>query len=223
MSAPVFFDAEGTPKESIGPYTLFCPPGQFPPGTDSLRLSGWVSLRPGDRVCDLGCGTGTLGLLLVSRERLLTVDGVDADADACRWARAGIEASGLSGAMRVYEGDLADIRALLPAGGYTLAVCNPPYYESARGGKPRRSPAARTADACPPETVCAAAAWALKNGGRFALCFPAVQLARWMAALRAARLEPKRLHFLTRADKTARLALLEARRGGGPGLVVTVE
>ena len=37
----------------------------FPPGTDTFLLSSLPRLRPGLRVCDLGSGTGLLGLLLL--------------------------------------------------------------------------------------------------------------------------------------------------------------
>ena len=42
--------------------------GQFPPGLDSFLLSSLPRLKPGLRVCDLGCGTGLLSLLLRSGE-----------------------------------------------------------------------------------------------------------------------------------------------------------
>ena len=49
----------------------------FRPGTDSFLLSSLPKLSAGLRVCDLGCGTGLLGLLLLQRQSELTVTGVD--------------------------------------------------------------------------------------------------------------------------------------------------
>ena len=40
----------------------------FRPGTDSFLLSSLPKLSAGLRVCDLGCGTGLLGLLLLQRQ-----------------------------------------------------------------------------------------------------------------------------------------------------------
>ena len=37
----------------------------FRPGTDSFLLSALPKLKAGSRVCDLGCGTGLLGILLL--------------------------------------------------------------------------------------------------------------------------------------------------------------
>ena len=36
----------------------------FPPGTDSFLLGDFARTRPGELVCDLGSGTGLIGLLL---------------------------------------------------------------------------------------------------------------------------------------------------------------
>lgn len=49
----------------------------FRPGTDSFLLSALPQLKKGLRVCDLGCGTGLLGLLLLQRQPELTVTGID--------------------------------------------------------------------------------------------------------------------------------------------------
>ena len=48
-----------------GGYRFVYDDALFPPGTDSFLLSAFPKLRPGLRICDLGCGTGLLGLLLV--------------------------------------------------------------------------------------------------------------------------------------------------------------
>ena len=56
----------------------------FRPGTDSFLLSSLPKLSAGLRVCDLGCGTGLLGLLLLQRQSELTVTGIDIQlADIC--------------------------------------------------------------------------------------------------------------------------------------------
>lgn len=62
---------------------------------------------------------------------------------------------------------------------------------------------------------------ALRDGGRFLLCQRPEQLAEILAALRAARLEPKRLAFVkNRPDATPWLFLVEAQKGRKTGLRV---
>ena len=60
-----------------GGYRFVYDDALFRPGTDTFLLSSLPKLRPGLRVCDLGCGTGLLGLLLLQRQSSLQVTGVE--------------------------------------------------------------------------------------------------------------------------------------------------
>ncbi|MEG6552371.1 methyltransferase, partial [Desulfocurvibacter africanus] len=67
----------------------------------------------------------------------------------------------------------------------------------------------------------AAAAYALKLRRRACFVFPAERLATLLAELATCRLEPKRLRCVhPRAGEPARRVLVEARKGGGEGLIV---
>ena len=67
-----------------GGWTFCFGDGAFKPSTDSFLLGGFPPLRRGWRVCDLGAGTGLLGLLLLAREPALTVTGLELSPAACR-------------------------------------------------------------------------------------------------------------------------------------------
>ena len=69
------------------------------------------------------------------------------------------------------------------------------------------------------DALCAAAARALRWGGRFFLVHKPERLVDLMTGLRAARLEPKRIRFVRhRAENAVNLVLIESRLGGRPGL-----
>jgi tRNA1Val (adenine37-N6)-methyltransferase len=66
-----------------------------------------------------------------------------------------------------------------------------------------------------------AAARLLGEGGRFAVIFLAERLPELLAAMRAVRLEPKRLRTVHgRSHDEARMVLVEGRKQGRPGLRV---
>ena len=193
----------------------------FRPGTDSFLLGSFPRLRPGLRVCDLGSGTGLLGSLLLQRQRQLSVTGVELLPEAVRLAERAAVENGLTDRLTFRQGDLRDIRSLLPAGGFDLAVCNPPYYLAGAGKLPAAEAlrAARSEEGCSLEEVCAAAAYLLRWGGTFCLVHKPERLADLCCALRERGLEPKRLRLVCRrAGDAPSLLLLEARRGGRPGL-----
>lgn len=193
----------------------------FPPGTDSFLLSSLPRLKPGLRVCDLGAGTGLLGLLLLRRQRQLQITELELRPEAQAPAEKNIVENGLGDALRFQVCDLRRRAELPQAGSFDLAVCNPPYFPvgsgAAANGDARQ--AARAEDSCSLEEICAAAAYLLRWGGSFCLVHRPERLADLTAALRSAGLEPKRLRPVAqRAGQPPTLLLLESRRGGRPGL-----
>ncbi|MCI8525969.1 MAG: methyltransferase [Oscillospiraceae bacterium] len=194
--------------------------GGFPVTTDTLLLADFVRLRADEEVCDLGCGSGALGLLLCGRDAACRVTGVELEADACAAAVRNIARNSLADRFALIPGDLREIRTLLPQHRFTHVVSNPPYFPATVPAAPEaRRAAARSEQTCTLEQLCAAAAWLLKDGGRFSLVYRPERLCDLFCTLRARRLEPKRLRLVRhRPDAAASLALLEARAGGGAGL-----
>ena len=193
----------------------------FPPGTDSFLLSALPRPRPGLRVCDLGCGTGLVGFLLLQRQRDLSLTGVDREERAIALARRCAAENGLADRAVFETLDIRDLRGRLPAGGFDLVVSNPPYFPPSRGLSPadpaRRQ--ARTEDTLSLPELCRAAGYLLRWGGSFCLVHRPERLADLLTALREAGLEPKRLRAVEpRPGAVPSLLLLEARRGGRPGL-----
>lgn len=209
--------------EALAPGGLrfICGGGQFPPGLDSFLLSSLPRLKPGLRVCDLGCGTGLVSLLLLQRQRDLTVTGLDIQPEAVRLGTLAAAENGLADRLSFLAGDLRE--PVLPAGRFDLAVCNPPYFPPSSGPAPKGTArrTARTEESCTLEDVCRAAARLLRWGGSLCLVHRPERLADLLCALRQAGLEPKRLRLAApRPEKAPSLVLAEARRGGRPGLTV---
>ena len=200
--------------ERLGPFTYR--QGGFPLGQDTLLLGRFATLRRGGRVCDLGCGAGALPLLLLARESSLDLSGVELDGEAAALARRHVAEIGLSGVIRT--GDLRRVREQFPAGRFDLVVSNPPYFPAGSG---ESGGSARMELCCTLTQVCAAAAFLLKNGGRFALVHRPERLAGLMEALGQSGLEPKRLQMVQHdRDKPPSAVLVEAVRQGRPGLSV---
>jgi len=200
--------------ERVGPFTLSWPEGVFPLGGDALALGAFAPVKRGWRACDLGTGSGALLLLLAAREPSLRLTGVELAPLSARTARENLERSGLDG--EIVSGDLR--KDLLFPGQFDLVVSNPPYFPVGAGGS---AGSARSEETCTLEELCTAAARLVKNGGRFALCHRPERLVDLFCALRAHALEPKRLKLLRHSpEHPPSLALVEARKQGGPGLKI---
>ena len=195
----------------------------FTPTTDSFALGWFAAPKRGERVCDLGSGTGLLGTLLLAREPSLTLFCVEQNAAANALAEKGFAENGWAERVTLRTGDLRESSALPAAGSMDYVVSNPPYFPAGSGasaaGEARQ--AAREEVGCTLADVCAAAARVLRWGGRFALVHRPERLSDLICTLRAHGLEPKRLRFVASSEENAHsLALVEARRGGKAGLSV---
>lgn len=204
--------------EQIGPYRLSQRDGLPKVSRDSLLLGRFATVRNGDRIFDLGCGVGVLGLCLASREPDLTLDGLDCQPECAALTRDNLSANGLKGQIW-----LANVEALppeLPLGRYDLVIANPPYFQPGHGKTASGSRGiARTVGEGGLLPWCRAARQLLRYGGRFALCCRPWGLNGLFEALTACQLEPKRMQLVQSGpDRAANLVLVEAVAQGGPGL-----
>ena len=97
--------------EFLPPYRYTLPEGCFPLGRDSLALGEFATVRPRQKVCDLGCGGGLLLLLLSRRAEGLALHGVELDPVAAQAARDNLTANGLEG--QILTGDLRLLRDIV--------------------------------------------------------------------------------------------------------------
>lgn len=204
-----------------GGFRFFFDDGLFQPGTDSFLLGSFPRLRKGLRVCDLGAGTGLLGLLLLAREPNLHVTNVELQPPAVALAEENAALNGLSGRVTNLLADLREPAQLPPAGSFDLVVSNPPYFDIHRGAVARAESRsmARSDAACTLPQLCAAARWLLRHGGSLCLVFRTERMPELFACLQSCSLEPKRLRLVQNTAQSApKLLLLEARKGGKPGL-----
>ena len=205
----------------FGRIRMKIPDAQFRVSTDSMVLADFCRIKPGSRVLDLGCGCGTLGLLLLGADGTLQLCGIELQEAAARQAQENAEETGFSDRMHIVCGDLRQAHTQIAPGNFDCVISNPPYYPPESGYLHAQDSlsAARSELCCPFDALCAAAARALRWGGRFFLVHKPERLVDLLTGLRTARLEPKRIRFVRhRAESGVNLVLLEARLGGKPGL-----
>ena len=138
-------------------------------------------------------------------------------------ARRSVELNGLDN-ISVVNADLKELKGVLPFGSFDLVCCNPPYKESGTGIKnpDGEKLLARHEEGCTIGDICLAAKNLLQFGGRFVMCQRPERLADVLEAMRSNDLEPKRLRFVQqRPEKPPKLFLVEGRRGGKKGGLVT--
>ncbi|MBQ6928389.1 MAG: methyltransferase [Oscillospiraceae bacterium] len=201
----------------------FMQAAHFRLGTDSVLLADFVNAAGAKRGIDLGCASGIEMLLLLARTKALHMTGLEIVPEAAALARENMAMNGLSARAQIMTGDIRDARALFRTGSFDLVVCNPPYFPEGSGALPLNTDraAARSELLCTLPELCGAAAFLLCTGGRAFFVHRPERLAELFVCLTASKLEPKRLRLVCRdAGCAASLVLVEARRGGRPGLTV---
>ena len=194
--------------------------------TDCVLLADFVCLPSAGRGIDLGCASGALALLLLSRSPRLHMTGLELLPAAAALAERNMAENGLTGRSRIVAGDIRRHRELFQAGSFDFAVANPPYFPLGSGplSPDRDRAAARGETDCSLEELCAAAAFLCRTGGSFFVVHRPERLAELFCALSAAGLEPKRLRLVcARPAAAPSLVLVEGRRGGKPGLKIEPE
>lgn len=205
-------------------------------GTDAFLLADFAVPRAGETVCDLGTGCGIIPFLWLRppfprgerNRRPGRIYGVEVQEQAYRQFVQGVEANGVGETVFPILADLTrreELGAIKP-GTLEMVSCNPPYKPARTGivSEEESDRIARHETLCTLEQVCGTAAWLLKFGGRFCLCLRPERLANAFSACEGAGLTPKRLRFVTQRSGSAPwLFLLEARKGGKPGLRVLPE
>jgi tRNA1Val (adenine37-N6)-methyltransferase len=185
---------------------------------DALLLTGFLRLTQKDTVVELGSGTGVI-CVLGANNTGARFCGVERQARLVELSRKSAEKNGQD--IRFLCADVAQAPALLGRGTFSAVVMNPPYFTSGEES-PNGSRSAARHDAGDTLGLFLNSAFALlNNGGRVFLIYPASALTDLMQALRAARLEPKRMQTVYSGKrKDALRVLIEAKKLARPGLQI---
>ena len=190
-------------------------------GTDAVLLGKFASLSNGDRVIDLGTGTGFIPFGLVQRKRPAGITALELQRDLALLCRRSIELNGLADFIQVVQGDLRQVRDLFSPESFDLATCNPPYLPITGALLNSRQPfaIARHELCCKLEDVIKASSWLVRYGGKAALVHRPQRLTDILCLFRDHCLEPKRLQLVyPRPGIEANIVLVEAEKGAKPGL-----
>ena len=190
-------------------------------GTDSMLLSEFAKVRKRDRICDLGCGSGAVSILLAARHPEVSLCGVEIVEGAASLAKKNIFHNKIGDRMQVFHMDLKDVAERFEAGSFDAVVSNPPFMQMGGGIPTGREEllCARMELCCTIDDVCRAASHLLKFGGSFSLVYRPSRLSDLFAALLKNNMQPKRMRLVQdTVNAEPSLVLLEARKGGGSGI-----
>lgn len=163
--------------------TFFQPAEGYRSAIDPVFLAAAVPAGAGDIVLDAGTGAGAAGLCLLYRVPGCSVVGSDIDPDMRSLAEKNIAANRYAGRYSVTSPD--DLPTRLPAGGFSHAMSNPPYWQAARGTRSATAGKALSnhESGLSTEAWIAGVAIQVQKRGTMTVVFPAARLAALVSAL----------------------------------------
>ena len=114
-------------------YRIIQDPGRFCFGMDAVLLSGFAFAKEGDRVLDLGTGTGIIPILMEAKTDAAHLTGLEIQADSADMARRSVRLNHLEEKIEIITGDIKEAVSLFGAASFDVVTCNPPYMTEHHG------------------------------------------------------------------------------------------
>lgn len=186
---------------------------------DAVLVAHFVAPGPNDRILDLGCGSGVIGLILAYRYKGVSLVGVEIQDELFNLTRENIDNNDLNERFTVLSGDFRQVSVLLKPESFDQVISNPPYRMQGRGKVNPGSQKARARHEIDStlSDVIQAAAYAVKNRGRVTMVYPARSSVALIAELKKFKLEPKKIQpvYSYPDSPGASLVLIQAIKNGG--------
>lgn len=204
-------------------YMLIQDPKRFCFGVDAVLLSGFATAKKGDKVLDLGTGTGVIPILMSAKTKAEHFSALEIQPESAEMAKRSVMLNNLQDKIDIIEGDIKKAAEIFKPSSFDVITTNPPYMNFEGGLKNSYDPKtiARHEVLCSLDDVAFAAQRLLKFGGKFFMVHRPHRLTDIMCVLREHKLEPKRIRFVQPyADREPNMVLVEAVRSGKPMIKV---
>lgn len=204
-------------------YHIIQNPEKFCFGMDAVLLSGFATVKPGERVMDIGTGTGIIPILLAAKTKGEHFTGLEIQTESADMARRSIAYNGLEERISVVIGDIKEAEKIFSPASFHVITTNPPYMIENHGIKNPDSPKAiaRHELKCTLEDIVRQSSRLLVPGGRFYMIHRPFRLAEIIGTLTRYRLEPKRMCMVHPfVDREPNMVLLECYKDGKPRITV---
>ena len=188
-------------------------------GMDAVLLSGFAKARTGERVLDLGTGTGIIPILMEAKTKADHFMALEIQEESADMARRSVALNHLEDKITVVTGDIKEATTLFGKAVFDVVTSNPPYMTDRHGLTNPELPKAiaRHEVLCTLEDVIREAAGVLKPNGRFYMVHRPFRLAEIFEVLKRYHLEPKTMRLVHPfVDKEPNMVLLECIRGAKP-------
>lgn len=204
-------------------YKIIQDKGRFCFGMDAVLLSGFARVKLGEKVLDLGTGTGIIPILLEAKTDGEHFTGLEIQPESADMASRSVAYNDLQDKIDIVVGDIKDASQRFGASSFDVITTNPPYMIGQHGIKNDQDAKAiaRHEILCDFDDILRESAKMLKPSGRFYMVHRPFRLAEIFSKMIEYRIEPKRMQLVYPfVDKEPNMVLIEGLRGGKSRITV---
>ena len=204
-------------------YHIIQDPARFCFGMDAVLLSGFAKAKKGEKVLDLGTGTGIIPILMAAKTDGESFTALEIQEESADMARRSVSYNHLDGKVQIVTGDIKDASKIFGASSFHVITTNPPYMIGTHGeNSPSEAKAiARHEVLCTLDDILRESARLLMPGGRFYMVHRPFRLAEILSKMVEYKIEPKRMRLVyPYIDKEPNMVLIEGLRGGKSRMTV---
>ena len=199
-------------------------PSVFSFSLDAVLLAkfAYVPIRSG-KIIDLCTGNGAIPLFLSARTKAQII-GIELQERLADMAKRSVAYNQLENQIEILQSNVIDIADVIGYEKYDTITCNPPYFPAIDASEKNireHVAIARHEIHLTLEQAVRSASELAKQGGKVAFVHRPGRLLDIVTAMRANRLEPKRIRFVyPKEGKEANTLLIEGIKDGKPDLKV---
>ena len=204
-------------------YCIIQDPKRFCFGMDAVLLSSFAKAKKGERVLDLGTGTGIIPILMEAKTGAEDFTALEIQEESADMARRSVLYNHLEQKINIVTGDIKDASKIFGASSFAVITTNPPYMIGEHGisSSTDAKAIARHEVLCDLDDILRESAKMLRPGGRFYMVHRPFRLAEIMTLMVKYHLEPKRMRLVYPfIDKEPNMVLIEGMKGGNSRITV---
>ena len=199
-------------------YYIIQDPKRFCFGIDAVMLTDFAKVKQGEKVLDLGTGTGVIPILLSAKTKGEHFTGLEIQPESADMARRSVAYNRLEEKVDIITGDIKEAATLFGTASFDVITTNPPYMLNAHGLKNEADAKtiARHEILCTLNDILRESSRLLKDSkGRFYMIHKPFRLAEIMTKMCQYKIEPKRIQFVhPYIHKEPTMVLIEGLKGG---------
>ena len=207
----------------VNGYEIIQHPGKFCFGMDAVLLSNFARVKKGERVLDLGTGTGIIPILMTAKTDGEAFVGLEIQEESADMARRSVSHNQLDEKVEIVTGDIKEAANIFGLASFDVITTNPPYMIGQHGiaNESDTKAIARHEVLCTLDDILRESARILKPRGRFYMVHRPFRLAEILSKMVEVGIEPKRMRMVHPfIDKEPNMVLIEGMRGANSRMTV---